>query len=173
MGVDLMEIDLNKKWKYLHFRKEDGFNVWSLGLSDELSKIPRSKLLSISEINGKVKRDNTFSSVFNAIASDPQLIECADGLYEAVVLFAKASSPTQKWKFSPVHFNRTAYYQFSHYVRCRKRHYPGRSVIATDIVWMSIPQLQVVRQLLVELFGVEDTIEVDRLIVFKQDNPAA
>jgi hypothetical protein len=167
-----MEIDLDKKWKYLHFLKDDGRDGWSLGLSDEPSNIPRDKLLSIAEINGKVKRDETFGLVFNAIASDPQLIECADGLHEAVVLLG-ASSSTQRWKFFPVHLNRAVYRQFSNYVRHRRWCKAEQLVLATDMVWMNIPQLQIARYLLVELFKVEDLSEIDRLIVFKQENPAA
>jgi len=167
-----MEIDLDKKWKYLHFLKDNGRHGWSLGLSDEPSGVPRNKLLSIAEINGKVKRDETFGLVFNAIASDPQLIECADGLHEAVVLL-DASSSTQRWKFFPVHLNRAVYRQFSNYVRHRRWCKAEQLVLATDMVWMNIPQLQIARYLLVELFKVEDLSEIDRLIVFKQENPAA
>lgn len=99
-----MEIktDLNRKWKYLQFFRDDGFQGWSLGLSDEPSEVPCDKLLSITEINSAVERDKTFGLVFDVIASDPQLIECADGLHEAVVLLASASSKVPRWKFFPV-----------------------------------------------------------------------
>jgi hypothetical protein len=107
MGVGLMEmeIDINKKWKYLHFLKDDGYDGWRLGLSDEPSGVPRSKLLSIAEINGRVKRDEIFGLVFEAIALDPQLIECADGLYEAISSFGTEFSSGCSgghWLFFPV-----------------------------------------------------------------------
>ncbi len=38
---------------------------------------------------------------------------------------------------------------------------------------MNIPQLQIATRLLAELFDVQDLSEIDRLIDFKQDNPAA
>ena len=172
MGVILMKINLDKKWKYLHFQKEDGLNGWSIGLSDEPSKILRNKLLSIMEINGKIKRDKTFAIVFNAMASDPQLIECSDGLHEAVTLLTPDSTAESNWKFFPVYFNRTVYRQFSRYVRTRKRFSSKHSIMATDMAWMNISQLKLARRLLIELFQVEDTSEIDRLIAFKQDNPA-
>lgn len=163
-----MEINLDKKWKYLHFARNDGPDGWSLGLSDEPSKVSHDKLLLIAEINGKMKRDKTFAVVFNAITSDPQLIECSDGLHEAVVITSD-SGVEPKWKFFPVYFNRTAYYQFSRYVRLRKRLCPNCPMVATEMAWMNIPQLEVVRRLLIELFGIQDTSEVDHLIAFKQE----
>ena len=162
-----MEINLDKKWKYLHFARNDEPDGWSLGLSDKLSKVSHDKLLSIAEINGKVKRDKTFAVVFNAMASDPQLIECSDGLHEAVVItFDSGAKP--KWKFFPVYFNRTVYRQFSNYVRLRKRNCSSLPVVTTDMAWMNVPQLEVARRLLIELLGIQDTSEVDRLIAFKQ-----
>lgn len=169
MGVNLMTFDLDKKWKYLYFLKSDGSDGWSHCLSDEPLKISRHKLLSIAEINGRIKRDETFGLVFNAIASDPQLIECSDGLHEAVVLLGS----TQRWKFFPVHFNRTVYRQLSHYVRTRKQYKLKHLIVATDVAWMNIAQLEITRRLLIELFEAQDTSEIDRLIVFKQENSAA
>jgi len=170
-----MEIDINKKWKYLHFLKDDGYDGWRLGLSDEPSGVPRSKLLSIAEIKGRVKRDEPFGLVFEAIASDPQLIECADGLYEAVNCFGSefgSGCSGGHWRFFPVRFNRIVYRQFSHYVRRRKQFNP-QPIVATDMMWMNIPQLQMATRLLTELFDVQDLSEIDRLIDFKQDNPVA
>ena len=162
-----MEIALNKKWKYLHFVKNDEPDGWSLGLSDEPSKVSHDKLLSITEINGKVKRDKTFAVVFNAMASDPQLIECSDGLHEAVVITFDSGAEL-KWKFFPVYFNRTVYRQFSNYVRLRKRNCLSLPVVATDMAWMNILQLEVARRLLIELLRSQDTSEIDSLIAFKQ-----
>lgn len=44
-----MEIktDLNRKWKYLQFFRDDGFQGWSLGLSDEPSEVPCDKLYQL------------------------------------------------------------------------------------------------------------------------------
>lgn len=162
-----MQLELDKKWKYLHFRKEDGLNGWSLDFFDVRNTHCR-KLLSITEINGRIKHDETFALVFNAMASDPQLIECSDGLHEAVVITSD-SGAEPKWKFFPVYFNRTAYYQFSRYVRLRKRNCPSLPVVATDMAWMNISQLEIARRLLIELFQIEDTSEVDHLIAFKQE----
>lgn len=160
-----MEIDLNKKWKYLHFLKNDGRDGWSLDLSDEPSNIPCDRLLSISTISHRIRCDETFRLAFNAIASDPQLIECADGLHEAAILLGF-------WKFFPVYFNRMVYQWFSNYVRSRKRFEDSDlPVESTDIEWMNLPQLKVARRLSIDLFDIQDVSEIDRLIVFKQDNP--
>ena len=167
MGANLMKIDLNKKWKYLQFVKNDGPDGWSLDFSD-VRNTYCSSLLSIMKINGKIKRDETFAIVFNAMASDPQLIECSDGLHEAVTLLTPNSTAESNWKFFPVYFNRTVYRQFSRYVRLRKRNCPSLPVVATDMAWMNIQQLEVARRLLIELLGIQDTSEVDRLITFKR-----
>ena len=165
------ELDIDKKWKYLQFVKNNGFDGWSLDFSD-VRNTHCSNLLSIAEINGRIKRDETFAIIFNAMASDPQLIECSDGLHEAVVQFPCDSSAGQRWRFFPVYFNRTVYCQFSHYVRKRKQFNPRRPVIAKDLMWMNDLQLKLARRLLIELFYAEDTSEVDRLIAFKQDDLA-
>ena len=166
MGANLMKIDLNKKWKYLQFVKNDGPDGWSLDFSD-VRNTYCSSLLSIMKINGKIKRDETFAIVFNAMASDPQLIECSDGLHEAVTLLTPDSTAESNWKFFPVYFNRTVYRQFSRYVRTQKRFSSKHSVMATDMAWMNISQLKLAQRLLIELFQVEDTSEIDRLIAFK------
>ena len=70
-------MELDKKWKYLQFVKNNGFDGWSLDFSD-VRNTYCSSFLSITEINGRIKRDETFAIVFNAMASDPQLIECSD-----------------------------------------------------------------------------------------------
>ena len=159
-------MELDKKWKYLQFVRNDGFDGWSLDFSD-VRNTYCSSLLSITEINGRIKRDETFAIVFNAMASDPQLIECSDGLHEAVTLLTPDSTAESNWKFFPVYFNRTVYRQFSRYVRLRKRNCPSLPVVATDMAWMNILQLKLARRLLIELFQVEDTSEIDRLIAFK------
>ena len=165
-----MELDKKwkyfKKWKYLQFARNDKFDGWSLDFSD-VRNTYCSSFLSITEINGRIKCDETFAIVFNAMASDPQLIECSDGLHEAVTLLTPDSTAESNWKFFPVHFNRTVYYQFSRYVRLRKRNCPSLPVVATDMAWMNIQQLEVARRLLIELLGIQDTSEVDRLIAFK------
>ena len=168
MGANLMKIDLNKKWKYLQFVKNDGPDGWSLDFSD-VRNTYCSSLLSIAEISGRIKRDETFATVFNAMASDFQLIECSDGLHEAVVQFPCDSSAGQRWRFFPVYFNRTVYRQFSRYVRTRKRFSLKHSAMATDMAWMNISQLKLARRLLIELFQIENTSEVDRLLDFKQE----
>jgi hypothetical protein len=38
---------------------------------------------------------------------------------------------------------------------------------------MNLPQLKVARRLLIDLFSIQDASEIDRLIAFKQENPAA
>ena len=163
-----MKIDLNKKWKYLQFVKNDGPDGWSLDFSD-VRNTYCSSLLSITEINGRIKRDEIFAIVFNAMASDPQLIECSDGLHEAVILLTANSTAESNWKFFPVYFNRTVYRQFSRYVRTRKRFSLKHSAMATDMAWMNISQLKLARRLLIELFQIENTSEVDRLLDFKQE----
>ena len=165
------ELDIDKKWKYLQFVRNNGFDGWSLEFSD-VRNTYCSSFLSITEINGRIKRDKTFAIVFNAMASDPQLIECSDGLHEAVTLLTPDSTAESNWKFFPVYFNRTVYRQFSRYVRTRKRFSSKHSVMATDMAWMNISQLKLAQRLLIKLFQVEDTSEIDRLIAFKQDNPA-
>ena len=106
----------------------------------------------------------TFRLAFNAIASDPQLIECADGPHEAAVSLGF-------WKFFPVYFNRRVYQWFSNYVRSRKRFEDSDlPVEATDIEWMNVPQLKVARRLSIDPFNIQDVSEIDRLIAFKQGN---
>jgi hypothetical protein len=162
-----MEIDIDKKWKYLHFLKDDGRDGWRLGLSDKSPGVPRDKLFSTSAVQQKIRYDETFRLVFNAIASDPQLVECADGLHEATVSLGL-------WKIVPVYFNRRVYQWFSNYVRSRKRlEDSDLPVESTDIEWMNLPQLKVARRLLIDLFSIQDASEIDRLIAFKQENPAA
>lgn len=54
------EIDIDKKWKYLHFLKNDKRDGWSLDLSDGPSNIPRGKLLLISTINHRIRSMRLF-----------------------------------------------------------------------------------------------------------------
>ena len=161
-------MELDKKWKYLQFARNDGYDGWSLDFSD-VRNTHCCNFLSIAEVNGRIKRDETFATVFNAMASDPQLIECSDGLHEAVILLTPNSTAESNWKFFPVYFDRTVYRQFSRYVRTRKRFSLKHSAMATDMAWMNISQLKLARRLLIELFQIENTSEVDRLLDFKQE----
>lgn len=160
--------DLDKKWKYLRFLKDDGYDGWNLCYSDERFFTSDDTLLSSLEVNGRLKRDEIFLSVFNAVASDSQLIECSDGLYQAFRCSKKCNDFT--WKIFPVYFNRLVWKQFSHYVRYRRK-YKKRdqpTICVIDICWMNIPQLKVARRLLVENFSV-DISDIDKLIAFQEN----
>jgi hypothetical protein len=162
------EFSIDKKWKYVQFLREDSPEGWSLDFSDERSGIPRDRLLSVGEAYRKSKESECFSLVINAISSDPQLIEFADGLYEASQVVG--TSPTI-WRILPIFFNRSMWRQLSSYLRFRQRHF-APIIESCKFEWMSKKQLQLTLRLMTESLGITDKLAllaIEQLITDKEE----
>jgi hypothetical protein len=155
--------DIDKKWKYLQFPRENSPDEWRISLSDEPSGISRDRLLSASQIYLLLQISEDFQLVFNAVSWCPQLVECSDGLYEARQLFGASL----RWKLFPVLFNRKTWKQMSHYVRHRI-HWAGGKLFPADFCWMNEAQLNLARRLMIESLKIADVSAIDEVLVYKR-----
>jgi len=152
--------DIDKKWKYLYFPQNGFPGTWDLDCSDERPPISSHyDLLSAEQVNGKLMRDENFLMVFNAVAHDPQLIQCSNGLYVANYYIGFRISG---WRIFPCFFNRHTWQQFSRLCRSRRR--IGRKIISSDIDWMNNCQLRLAKKLSKEVLGISDTAGIDNLL---------
>ncbi|TAG60290.1 MAG: hypothetical protein EAZ28_07880 [Oscillatoriales cyanobacterium] len=152
----MQEFSIDKKWKYLQFLKnENSWHHWSLDFSDERSGIPRDRLLSSDQLSQTAKTGSTFLLVFNAVATDPQLIECSDGLYRAFQIVD--GSPMTTWKLFPIFFNQRVWRQLSSYLRFRESHYVPL-IDPHAFNWMTKKQLQLTLRLMIESLDITDEL---------------
>ena len=166
-----MEWDIDKKWKYLHFYFDDGPDGWKLDFSDErLPTASRNSLLSAEQINGRLIRDELFHITFNAIATDPQFIECSNGLHIVHLAYTLGKNKDRKtWKVRPFVFNRNLWKAFSHYCRlCRRE---GWEMLVFDFDWMTTDQLRLAKRLCEEVLCLPDTNTINKILKTRCKNP--
>ncbi|MCC3564492.1 MULTISPECIES: hypothetical protein [unclassified Microcoleus] len=165
----MQEFSVDKKWKYLQFIRDDSPDGWSLNFSDEPSGISRDRLLSAGQIDVAIKADHTFFLVFNAMASDSQLIECSDGLHQAFELVNRSSRGC--WKIFPTLFNRNMWRRLSSYLRYRSKHHTP-VIESLKFAWMSKWQLELTLTLMTESLGITDELAIltiEQLIEDKEE----
>lgn len=153
---NLFNCDMNES-KYLRFFKDNSFEGWGFESSDERLPGSHHELMTAEQINGQLSRDGFFLLIFQHIASDPQLIECSNGLHEAFAVGRAFSG----WRLLPCFFNRNMYFKFSHFVRYRRR--DETPISLDEIEWMNLVQLGLAKILCEELFKVS-VPAIDQLI---------
>lgn len=89
-----------KKWKYLYFLQND--KDWSPNFSDINVCEEPERLLHSNKVKDLIIHDESFPLVFSAIADDPQLVVCSDGVYR----FCRYSGSAWGWVCTPTHFSK-------------------------------------------------------------------